>query len=79
MGDSMYFRRKNDGSLGESYLIQRLQKPFQNNGPLEKFASAFSFGGGLGPRRTGLARREQRCYVLHGPWHVHSDCPPVWS
>jgi hypothetical protein len=40
--DNSYFRRKADGTLAESYLIQRLEKP--RGGFL---AGAFSFGGGM--------------------------------
>lgn len=41
--DSSYFSRKADGTLGESYLIQRLEQP-RGHG---LFAGAFSFGGGM--------------------------------
>lgn len=40
--DSSYFSRKADGTLGESYLIQRLEKPRGR-----ALSGAFSFGGGM--------------------------------
>lgn len=40
--DSSYFSRQANGTLGESYLIQRLEQP--RGGGL---AGAFSFGGGM--------------------------------